>query len=188
MSHRRSLPRADLAGDLPAVLLEGGQVGVVGGDDVGELADRLPEEPPPPNVMTPDPRFQAYNPSSPPPSSAIAQTTTEWARLQNAFPTGVCDYSKPGVYQQPTVPWLTYQNAQGQAEPRSAPHPSRPPSDVEACASAASGRRRDGTLSSRPGAGPGPRPPRHPDHPQQPRRVGRSVTAAGPKTHAAGVL
>jgi Tannase-like family of unknown function (DUF6351) len=30
-----------------------------------------------PNVMTPDPRFQPYDPASPPPSSAIAQTTTD---------------------------------------------------------------------------------------------------------------
>ena len=27
---------------------------------------------------------------------------------------GVCDFSKPGVDQQPTIPWLTYQNARGQ--------------------------------------------------------------------------
>ncbi|MFA5787733.1 MAG: DUF6351 family protein [Actinomycetota bacterium] len=30
-----------------------------------------------------------------------------------AFPTGVCDWSKPGVDQQPTIPWMTYQNAMG---------------------------------------------------------------------------
>jgi hypothetical protein len=43
----------------------------------------------------------------------VAFTDTEWAKLQQAFPTGVCDYSKPGVDQKPTVPWLTYQNAHG---------------------------------------------------------------------------
>jgi hypothetical protein len=40
-------------------------------------------------------------------------TNAEWAQLQQAFPDGVCDYSKPGVDQQPTVPWLTYQTASG---------------------------------------------------------------------------
>src|SRR3989454_7897957 len=34
----------------------------------------------------------------------------QWAQLQAAFPGGVCDYTKPGVNQQPTVPWLTYAN------------------------------------------------------------------------------
>ena len=29
------------------------------------------------------------------------------------FPTGVCDWSKPGVDQQDTVPWQTYQDARG---------------------------------------------------------------------------
>jgi hypothetical protein len=40
-------------------------------------------------------------------------TDSQWTQLQQAFPTGVCDYSKPGVDQQPTIPWLTYQDAQG---------------------------------------------------------------------------
>ena len=37
----------------------------------------------------------------------------DWARLQKAFPTGVCDWSKPGVGQQDTVAWQTYQDADG---------------------------------------------------------------------------
>jgi hypothetical protein len=44
----------------------------------------------------------------------ITFSDSEWATLQQVFPTGVCDFSKPGVDQQPTVPWLTYQNAKGQ--------------------------------------------------------------------------
>jgi hypothetical protein len=40
-------------------------------------------------------------------------TNAQWTELQNTFPAGVCDYSKPGVAQQPTIPWLTYQNAKG---------------------------------------------------------------------------
>jgi Tannase-like family of unknown function (DUF6351) len=46
--------------------------------------------------------------------SGITFTDSEWATLQQVFPTGVCDFSKPGVGQQPTVPWLSYQNAKGQ--------------------------------------------------------------------------
>jgi hypothetical protein len=37
-------------------------------------------------------------------------TAAEWAQLQAAFPSGVCDFSKPGVDQQATVPWRSYQN------------------------------------------------------------------------------
>jgi hypothetical protein len=45
--------------------------------------------------------------------TTVSFTSTQWAQLQSAFPTGVCDYSKPGVGAQPTVPWLTHQDAQG---------------------------------------------------------------------------
>jgi hypothetical protein len=44
----------------------------------------------------------------------ITFTNAEWAELEKAFPSGVCDFSKPGVAQQPTIPWMTYQNARGQ--------------------------------------------------------------------------
>ena len=43
----------------------------------------------------------------------ISFTDAQWAQLQKVFPTGVCDFSKPGVDQQPTVAWLTYQDARG---------------------------------------------------------------------------
>lgn len=43
----------------------------------------------------------------------IAFTSAEWAQLQKTFPKGVCDFSKPGVAQQPTIPWMTYQNGRG---------------------------------------------------------------------------
>ncbi|EHN10956.1 hypothetical protein PAI11_21850 [Patulibacter medicamentivorans] len=42
-----------------------------------------------------------------------ALSDEQWARLQRTFPTGVCDWSKPGVGQQPTVTWQTYQDAAG---------------------------------------------------------------------------
>jgi len=40
-------------------------------------------------------------------------TEAQWVRLQEAFPTGVCDYNKSGVGQQPSIPWLTYANGPG---------------------------------------------------------------------------
>jgi hypothetical protein len=43
----------------------------------------------------------------------VAFTDAQWTELLKAFPNGVCDYSKPGVSQLPTTPWLTYQDASG---------------------------------------------------------------------------
>lgn len=43
----------------------------------------------------------------------VTFTDAQWSRLEKAFPTGVCDYSKPGQEQQGAIPWLTYQDAQG---------------------------------------------------------------------------
>jgi hypothetical protein len=45
--------------------------------------------------------------------AGVTFTAAQWTQLQQIYPNGVCDYSKPGVDQQPTVPWLTYQNAKG---------------------------------------------------------------------------
>jgi len=36
-------------------------------------------------------------------------TDEQWKRLQAAFPSGVCDYSRPGIAQQVTrVSWQSY--------------------------------------------------------------------------------
>jgi hypothetical protein len=43
----------------------------------------------------------------------LAFTNQQWTRMQAIFPNGVCDFSKPGVAQQDTIPWMTYQDAQG---------------------------------------------------------------------------
>ncbi|MEA2496341.1 MAG: hypothetical protein QOJ29_4252, partial [Thermoleophilaceae bacterium] len=40
-------------------------------------------------------------------------TDAQWAQLEKTFPAGVCDFTKPGVDQQPTIPWMTYQDARG---------------------------------------------------------------------------
>src|SRR3954454_278790 len=37
----------------------------------------------------------------------------QWAALQKTFPQGVCDFSAPGLGQQPTVAWQTYQDSSG---------------------------------------------------------------------------
>ena len=52
--------------------------------------------------------------------------TTSGRSCRKAFPTGVCDWSKPGVDQQGTIPWQTYQDpaaAWSTAGGRSAPRP-----------------------------------------------------------------
>jgi hypothetical protein len=46
-------------------------------------------------------------------SYPVTFTDSQWAELQAAFPAGVCDYSKPGHGQQPTVAWQTYETASG---------------------------------------------------------------------------
>jgi hypothetical protein len=43
----------------------------------------------------------------------VTFTDAEWAMLEKTFPTGVCDYSKPGVDQQPVVTWLRYLDDDG---------------------------------------------------------------------------
>jgi hypothetical protein len=40
----------------------------------------------------------------------VTFTDAEWAALRQAFPGGVCDYSRAGVDQRKTIPWLTYQS------------------------------------------------------------------------------
>jgi hypothetical protein len=44
---------------------------------------------------------------------AVEFTDAEWSQLQTVFPTGVCDWTRPGVDQQDTIPWQTYQEADG---------------------------------------------------------------------------
>jgi hypothetical protein len=40
----------------------------------------------------------------------IAFSDEQWARLQSAFPNGVCDWSRKGVNQTDPVAWQTYQD------------------------------------------------------------------------------
>jgi len=42
-------------------------------------------------------------------SYAVTFRDTQWARLQDVFADGVCDWSRPGVGQEgPPLPWLQY--------------------------------------------------------------------------------
>jgi Tannase-like family of unknown function (DUF6351) len=45
--------------------------------------------------------------------SPASFTDDQWSQLRRAFPTGVCDYTKAGVNQRRTVPWLTYRTGPG---------------------------------------------------------------------------
>jgi hypothetical protein len=41
-------------------------------------------------------------------SYSVTFSDPQWAQVQATFPAGVCDYSKPGIGQQATVPWQRY--------------------------------------------------------------------------------
>jgi hypothetical protein len=43
----------------------------------------------------------------------VMLTAEQWTALQQAFPTGVCDYSKPPVGQQASIPWITFAGGPG---------------------------------------------------------------------------
>jgi hypothetical protein len=43
----------------------------------------------------------------------IQFTAAQWAKLEAAFPTGVCDYGQWGVDRTPTVGWMTYKDGPG---------------------------------------------------------------------------
>ena len=45
--------------------------------------------------------------------SGVTFTDAEWSALQQAFPSGVCDWKKSGAGQQLNVPWQTYQHSDG---------------------------------------------------------------------------
>jgi hypothetical protein len=43
----------------------------------------------------------------------VTFTEAEWGQLRATFRTGVCDYSRPGFGQRPSVPWQTYAGGPG---------------------------------------------------------------------------
>jgi hypothetical protein len=60
----------------------------------------------------------------------VTLTDAQWTRLQQAFPDGVCDWSKPPVGFQPSIPWLTFEGGPGgepvPPAPDSHPGPAKP--------------------------------------------------------------
>ncbi|HVV77706.1 MAG TPA: DUF6351 family protein [Mycobacteriales bacterium] len=67
-------------------------------------------------------------------SYPVQFTDAQWAQLKQTFPHGVCNYDEPGVAQRGTIPWLTYQRADGKViyggqrlgpPPRSVARPSK---------------------------------------------------------------
>jgi hypothetical protein len=44
-------------------------------------------------------------------------TDAQWARLEAAFPTGVCDWSRPDVASKPSVAWMSYVDGPGRGKP-----------------------------------------------------------------------
>ncbi len=48
-------------------------------------------------------------------------TDSQWGALAAHFPLGVCDFGKPGVDQQHTVPWQTYADGPGLGRPIGSP-------------------------------------------------------------------
>jgi Tannase-like family of unknown function (DUF6351) len=61
-------------------------------------------------------------------SYSVTFTDAQWARLERAFPDGVCDWSAPPVGFQPSVPWLSYADGPGGTPVGRAPasHPGPP--------------------------------------------------------------
>ena len=55
----------------------------------------------------------------------VTFTADQWAELEQAFPTGVCDYRKSGIGQQVSIPWLTFANGPG-GQPLGSPPSSTP--------------------------------------------------------------
>ena len=48
-------------------------------------------------------------------------TPEQWARLQTAFPSGVCDFNLPAVGSQPSEPWMTFMDGLGVGRPLGPP-------------------------------------------------------------------
>lgn len=59
-------------------------------------------------------------------TDGVGFTGAQWAQLQQIFPAGVCDYTQPGVDQQPTIAWQTYQTPAGRVIPGGRPMPPAP--------------------------------------------------------------
>ena len=76
-------------------------------------------------------------------TTGAALTADQLATLRKTFPDGVCDYTKPGLGQQPSLPWMTFADGPG-GKPLGAPPASAPRHVAEA------GRLHEGAQGQRP--------------------------------------
>jgi hypothetical protein len=86
-----------LCGD--AIVLVEGTPRTVAGDDISTDANKC--------------QLKPLDPSDYGAIESLLFTSAQLSQLQALYADGVCDFSKPGVSQQPTIPWQTYQDAQG---------------------------------------------------------------------------
>lgn len=56
----------------------------------------------------------------------VAFTDAQWTQLRAAFPDGVCDWSRTGMHQAPSRPWLTYSTRSGGTVVGGRPMPTAP--------------------------------------------------------------
>jgi len=82
----------------------------------------------------------------------IEFTDPQWDQLVKAFPDGVCDWSKPGVDMQDTIPWQTYQDANGNVIYGGRPLGAAPKSTVVRAKKRRSGSRKRARLRGAPKA------------------------------------
>ncbi|MDR3418509.1 MAG: DUF6351 family protein [Nevskia sp.] len=81
----------------PAVVPVYGTPRMVAGEDVATDISKC--------TLKPLDRSDNYGPA--------AFTDAQWTQLQGIFPDGVCDFTQPGVQQQATIAWQTYQDGTG---------------------------------------------------------------------------
>jgi hypothetical protein len=51
----------------------------------------------------------------------VTFSDAQWARLQATFPTGVCDWNRPPVDEEPSQPWMTFTDGPGLGRPLGPP-------------------------------------------------------------------
>jgi hypothetical protein len=68
-------------------------------------------------------QLKPFNPADYP---SVTFTAAQLTQLQQAFPSGVCDYKQKGVGQAPAVTWQTYQDANGNVIYGGTPLPAAP--------------------------------------------------------------
>jgi hypothetical protein len=74
-------------------------------------------------------------------------TAEQWERMKDAFPQGVCDFSKPATDQEPSIPWMSFADGPG-GQPLG-----DPPTSTPGCVGKSKGRG-----NAAPGSCPGVKP------------------------------